>query len=817
MPAPRHVESRQQQPQQYHDQNAVEVGSKLKSDFNRFKPATGLDISYEGRDDTSYYADESERAMGWDKVRLCAGQARNEEAGLILCAGQQRDMPVPRNIGNKVFRPAYDPETDTSNRIDSVFDVYADMYAEQDAEQDEDGDVANYYGTAIPEEDEDEEEYASPPQAREPWDQRGKNGLYGGGGRGADDQETGWVSNYGPGRESGVEEDLRFDEQQDTPRTQRTDSQATHRDERRRSSSDTEHSSYGPVTPTNTSFSGPAGGPHIAQADSGYRSHGSPSSTKAKDSHATGFSHPPPMPHQSAIVIPTPTSPSTLKKKAAPPSKSSAPAAPAVDPMQRVNTSLLQSAQKKKSTGFKWTGRSKKAPVISKPILPDGFVESLGMETFTLTPGCSAPNHLLHQPSLAMSRPSNSAGSSEHGSSAGSVKSGGRKDAPRPRKIPNRPNFLPALKLGEPVDMSVPISHPDGTSSLPREESPLPTPVRLPLAALRNSSGSSEEQRSSAYSHEVNDAFRRLSRDSEVSYAPSTNTIASAEKTRRLYFNGIREDRARQADQEVQANRGPVLANAPAIPPIPSRYADEVESPQHSTPVNRHGSTDSGFRNPWGPASGTRTSGGSFNIPGHRGSKSSMPKGWTGEPRSSTNSGGTIHQFSSSYTPHSLSAPIVESSVSQDSYIPAQQDEDSDAHLREDRQGSTSSAYSEYSTATTPDYPTHVQDFPTTPSPPPTQPLYSSFPMAGQQPHRRGSLVPPSQAHGGTPIAQTAPLKLRRQQNEDRVLPSAQGATAPQGGFNNWGHQEGEGYSFPPQQQQQPREIGTTGFRNPFG
>lgn len=74
-----------------------------------------------------------------------------------------------------------------------MFDAYADMYAYSEGESPA-----------------DELELASPPlrspspspqpspAPTRPWDQRGKTGLYGGGGRGADDSETGWVRNFQP-------------------------------------------------------------------------------------------------------------------------------------------------------------------------------------------------------------------------------------------------------------------------------------------------------------------------------------------------------------------------------------------------------------------------------------------------------------------------------------------------------------------------------------------------------------------------------------------------------------------------------------------
>ncbi|ORY47195.1 hypothetical protein BCR35DRAFT_356222 [Leucosporidium creatinivorum] len=777
MPAPRHPTHAQYQQQD----DAAPAFSKGKGAQHYQQPADGLAISYEQHSQPLYHADESERAMGWDR----------------------NDLPIPRNVTKGGFLAAYDPQTDSSNRVDSVFDAYADMYADMEGEEDdeqqqeEQGGV-EYDSSAHHDAQPPLEDYNSQPQAREPWDQRGKNGLYGGGGRGADDRETGWVSNYGlGGRAAGVEEDLRYEEEQ-AGRTARLDSRDTYRGGRRRSSSGTEHSSYGPVTPTNDSFSGPAGGPHIANHESGYRHGNSPPSTQEiKPSSKLSFSHPPPMPDNTQ----PPTSPPTTLKKKTPPPKASGVPVPLVNPMQQADTSLLNTTRRK--SAFKWN-RSKKTPVISNPILPDGFVESLGMETFALTPGCSAPNHLLQQ-----SAASSSANlGSDHDSSASSVKSG-KKDqkdqnrAPRPRKISNRPNFLPALKLGAP-DLNVPISHPDGTSSLPRPtESPIPTPVRLPLNALRHSSG--DERNSSDYSHEISDAFRRLSRDSEVSYAPSSKTLASAEKTRRLYFNGIREERARQADQEVQANRAPILANAPAVPAMPTRYQDEVESPAPSQSTTRHGSTDSAFRNPWGPNSGARQSGGSFHSNNGAGNRRSFgtPQGFNTEPRGSISSHRTINQQPyrpKSFTrPKSHTAPVIEASDSRESSNYGGGEEE------RQRQGSTSSAYSENSNIN--DYLSSSSD---------NEDIYSSYtsqpqqPLHNTQPLRRKSLAPTA----------TAPLNLnRRQPQEEKVVPSAQGTTGPSGGFNNWGHREEAGSApfggFGARAD--PDIIGATGFRNPFG
>ncbi|KAM0752452.1 hypothetical protein T439DRAFT_324546 [Meredithblackwellia eburnea MCA 4105] len=422
----------------------------------------GLAISY---DPPSSYFKHEQADMGWDN----------------------NNVPISRDAArNKPFTKAYDPVTDTSNRFDSVLDAYANMYVDY-AQDDSPG------ATPDPE----------PSQRREPWDSRGKTGLYGGGGRGADDSETGWISDSEMGRkEDGRgEEDLRYDDAP-TPKANsagfKNDGYG-HRDERRRSSAETQ-SSYGPVTPVSATFEGYQHQPHqgapgnakkatktpparpiraadpqsVAQApviDQSY-----PSGKGQPRSQAHPGSRPaegPPIPTRSqgsSLANPTHSSaePGRLRKKTisnhsgSPHPTISAPTISVPQPLpppppadfERKRPMSTEDAKRRKSVAasFLWGGKSKKMPVISNPILPQGFVESLGMETFALTPGCSVPAHdVPPKPKKEKDAP----------------------PAPRPKK---QPPLRP--------------SHPVGTAQL----------VRTPMDALRDA-GASTPQESSPRGH----------------------------------------------------------------------------------------------------------------------------------------------------------------------------------------------------------------------------------------------------------------------------------------------------------------------------
>lgn len=559
-------------------------------------------------------------------------------------------------------------------------------------------------------EDDESSDHGSPEaySASRPWDTRGETGLYGGGGRGADDKETGWVSNYALGSPDarGPEEDLTYEEEH--RRTDRVGSKDTFRTATsglRKSSSGTTQSSLGPVTPKSSTFTG-RDVPHI------YYGAMTPAATPERHEVKLERYEQKSVPQVTRLPISPPISPKIdgerLRKKPSTIQKAapqiSAPIMTAVNPDP--SAMAAPPMARRKSAFSKWTSKSKKTPKISAPILPDGFVESLGMETIALTPGVKLPiRHLINgSPTIEQ----HSASDPGRHSPAPSIKQSkrGKKErekekeeqarvadvqkekVARAAKVPARSQFgLTSLKLGAP-DLNVPIQHPDGTSSLPRpHEKSMTTPTRA-LDALRQAqsssgSGAGPGRTSSTYSSEVSDAFRRLSHESDASYAASANTFASAEKTRRLYFNGIREELARNSDQEVQANRAPAVTNAPSVPPLPSRYVEE----EHSTPLSQstakattppaisgQGGSQDGFRNPWGGGGGSDHS--SLNAtPVHRSS-------FDRKQSVATINASRHNPYNSVY-----SAADTRSSMAS-SHSPAPPEE---------HRGSTSSAYSEYS------------------------------------------------------------------------------------------------------------------------
>lgn len=76
MPASRHLIDAESHSQ--HHQPAVDLGHKLKSGYSTSQAPAGLDITYEGHQESSYHVDQSERAMGWDKVRLLATTSQGD-------------------------------------------------------------------------------------------------------------------------------------------------------------------------------------------------------------------------------------------------------------------------------------------------------------------------------------------------------------------------------------------------------------------------------------------------------------------------------------------------------------------------------------------------------------------------------------------------------------------------------------------------------------------------------------------------------------------------------------------------------------------
>lgn len=410
--------------------------------------------------------------------------------------------------------------------------------------------------------------------ASRPWDTRGETGLYGGGGRGADNQETGWVSNYAvgtPGHAQSREEDLRY-EDEEVQRTTRNGSKDTSRTAGRKSSSGTTQSSHGPITPTNTSFT-VRDVPHIAYVD-----------PVPSVEQPTTFE---PKVLTSRLPISTPMStmgkPQLNKKtsskgKTAP--KISAPIITAKNPDPSVAPSTTPT--RRKSVFDKFRG-SKKMPKISAPILPDGFVEALGMETIALTPGDKLPiRHLINgSPVIEQNAPVMAVNPATPTQEF--QKESKQDQSARAKSIRKEIASNPPASAVKPADLNVLITHPDGTSSQPSQAYQFPVQPDGPRVS------------------------ERFSRDSESSFAPSTaNTLASAENTRSLFFSGLREEQARKSEENLRGQAvGPSISAMPLSYPSPSKASSEA---------SRSVTSSDGFRNPWAAgASATAENRDSFN------------------------------------------------------------------------------------------------------------------------------------------------------------------------------------------------------------
>lgn len=201
-----------------------------------------------------------------------------------------------------------------------------------------------------------------------PWDERGATGLYGGGGRGADDHETGWARNFAfappPPLVSGVEEDLRFEEDTaaatplgspitlDPPRIARTPS------------------------PVN-SASG-----HLHLSDT---AHSASSIRRAREEEADQAVSLQQEESAEPVALPVHTIDVAQIKKQQAVSSIPTPSEPILSAAKQHTTKSR--AKLPRTPSLKWRSRSSKKPTISTPILPPGFVESLGMATFPLLPG----------------------------------------------------------------------------------------------------------------------------------------------------------------------------------------------------------------------------------------------------------------------------------------------------------------------------------------------------------------------------------------------------------------------------------------------
>lgn len=204
-----------------------------------------------------------------------------------------------------------------------------------------------------------------------PWDERGATGLYGGGGRGADNHETGWARNFAfapPPPVSGVEEDLRFEEDTasaattplgspialDPPRIVRTPSPV--------------NSASGHLSDTAHSASSIRRAREEEKEQAASLQQEAAEQPVAAPVHTVDVGQ---IKQQHAVSsIPTPSEPILAAKH------------------------IIKSRPRLPRTpSLKWRSRSSKKVSISTPILPPGFVESLGMKTFPLVPNDGGDNN----------------------------------------------------------------------------------------------------------------------------------------------------------------------------------------------------------------------------------------------------------------------------------------------------------------------------------------------------------------------------------------------------------------------------------------
>ncbi|BGP15989.1 hypothetical protein JCM10213v2_003982 [Rhodosporidiobolus nylandii] len=785
-----------QSKQPYHDSMPPTKGAKQRQGGAAY--GEGIAISYDLHEQEPVYrADIKLDSMGWER----------------------NNVPLSRNKPSNGFLSAYDAANDQSNRVDSVFDAYVDMYADEQDEVEDFGEDATE-GLHVPSPAslrapsshatrQSFEQYEEPAAAREPWDERGKTGLYGGGGRGADDRETGWVRDYAfsPQQQPGFEEDISYEgADEDVGPGGHTGVRAAQGDrrdeERRRSSPETAPSSYGPVTPISATFPSQTAEPQYG--DGGYRSTNSPpQASSSSRSRLALHTINPALDKKTGtgIAVPVPSRPMPL----------STPAAPST-PSIKVIPSTASERPRRKSAFSRWGSRGKKAPAISAPILPQGFVESLGMETFALYPGCKPPSHAILSPVPR-----------EPGSPA----------APTPRQTstsPARAVSPPTARVGTPASLRTTAAYQQNSGVRPRNLSPVkagpersqrsvspdgPAPVRL----------TRRDDNDAASEGYPEDAFRRLSRNSDGSYAAGNQ---STRTTHRKFFNGIRQEHSRY--HEVQANRAVVPSNAPVIPPIPSaRSRDPLSgdgdaapafSPQVSFRSDGSGTVD-GFRDPWSSSvPSSRSSGHSQRTtmnrdsshPGNRASLASTAHEHDYRKGSYVSSRSRLpphaEQGAGDFNPYAVPQPQMASFDQQSPY--------SSPHARDRRNDSLSSQYSEASEAP-PQNDFHPRAHPG--FAPPTAASHLRKTSLAEK-----SLAPPSSAAShshelfAAPPA-VAPLKLSRR-------PSHVYGGHKLGGDVIWG---GAGVGGPKDTAASPMPdcqgstmheaptIGTTGFRNPFG
>ncbi|SCZ99492.1 BZ3500_MvSof-1268-A1-R1_Chr3-1g06036 [Microbotryum saponariae] len=806
-------------------------------------------------------------------------------------------LPFRRRKTPEDFVPAFDSAMSLSSRIDSVLDVYADMYGEFDDEEGEEDDLSHHvdiyehYTARTPTIDLDAETAMRTPEiARDrpiqrtsqvisspvssvrppvtttlisledyqpldnaqtrPWDERGKTGLYGGGGRGADNHETGWVGAPVAGAgvvapHGAIEEDLRYDDEEDDEEDY---SDHTHYDDDDEEEEDYDH--YINHTSSATPRDGPRSslptpnGRHASLSSIGknsLRQASVSSNRRASNKSSRSVRQASEVPiesggyldyHQSgsisesisaarrrqmsqqdkltpaaeAIRQPSPLSNLVVRPKSP---SSDATSLKKVDVLEATSVKLVRpvSEEKRKApiakipeiliphrisrpldtdiksngtakggkSSFRWGIRSKKAPVISNPILPDGFVESLGMETFELTPGCAASDHRGNDVGIGAGNKSSSPGKPLLASFVPLPGSKANKGpAPQPRKVPG-PTRGP-VRVGSPILQSssfervstedtvtrMPISCPPVSPTLVSPAGLQVDPVPAALINVVNGRPSIGAMRQSDVSAELSDAFHRLSRNSELSYTPSkSSSMDEAERARRAYFDGLR----RNTHEEVSANTNTSIAFNNTLHPV-------VDTSQTATPILNGRADDKTFANPWG--AGTAAS--------HQRTFSS-PSGnqYFSTPQAS------IASFESVLAPAStwnVSERMAHRNSEGSIYSTDGDANGTDANNR-------ASAYSGYSYGSYYDQ-TPASEIPAVPIMPIHPLKFAKRTDSPAQAMDHGTSRPPFDARGPSEVSVKAPFT-----NETFYNTPAQMAGPPQ-------------WRTAPQ-------IGTTGFRNPFG
>ncbi|GAA5875624.1 hypothetical protein JCM1840_003282 [Sporobolomyces johnsonii] len=661
----------------------------------KVSPGDGLavDVRYDLKEQESVYCAEE---MGWNKNDVPIPRTKSSHD--LLSVGAAQDHQGAR----------------ASSRFDSVVDAYVNMYADSDGR-------------------EDEEELQPHVQASQPWDERGTTGLYGGGGRGADDHETGWVCGYSVGAvapPAGAEEDLLLDGLDEDD------------EGRRRPSSPETAQSCGPVTPESA--------PVAAQPNPRQKPRSSSSSSRSAsltrrirnafpsaDSRSTStrppLPTPPPLRLSSSARDQASPAAHAARLQKEPPRTAAFPtpsgSLPTSTPLLPPGPSEPMAPRRK--SAFEWARRSKKAATISAPILSPGFVEALGINTFALKPGSKPALSAIRSPVLP---------TPTHRAPA-------HTEPPRPPlKASPRTRNVPPIRLESPSTR--PISP------------ALPTPVRLPVQALRNYKDG-DDAASEGY---VEDAFRRLSKHSDGSLAPSSRREQSTTATHHQYFDVIRHDHARR--EEVQANHFVVPANAPTIPPLP---------------LNIGG----GFRNPWSSAAPSSRSSSTLS---HKASPASFKQ--YGSARASPSA--SLALDDPDYHQRSGASSRSEHCLSPTSSLPAPTPHHQQSR-REERNDSLSSSYSEDAS-----------------DPTPTQP--HAFVPASSRP---GS----STSTSFIPIEPVS-LNLSRRASRAYPYPNELGGDVASWQVNEAVRGPSRASSarsaFQPAGMAAPL-IGTTGFRNPFG